>query len=600
MADADDSSSTGLPGATSAQAPPQPAADVAASFEEASLREDQIQNAVAFLSHPKALVLQPAQPGAVVPLQQQQQQLMAPAHQPVRWTQVMLGLGVAAASLYGLHQLLAPRISAWTHQLSESRRAAQEAEAARTAALTAALERLSEGQGKLLESVEGLAATLQQQQQQQRPGSSQAVHGTASASAYRGPVAAQSSISFQQQQLTYDEQARCQSPGAAAAAAGMGSLQRQQQEQQYSNNVRGWDPYADPSRDAAMRSAGFNGSAVPGGAGYSSASNFSQPQQQQQQQEGVARSVAGAAVGAAEGFEVVPRGMAPASEAMWGASSSQGPSPAGTAVAGAPQAQRGGGPDEPPRSAAFQEVMQMVRAGITPANVRSDIDDSPPDPARPISAPQLAARAKPWERSSVGSNSGSRPAAYGGGSPPPSSMGGDIFHQQQQQQQRQQHAIVGSNIPDVPDAHSSYGVAVGASSYAASATAAEAAGPGSSSSIVDGMEPAAVSSRRKSVETAGAAYDLSHLLGSDAGSSDAPWRPPPPPAPTVMARPGSSGSSSSRTGTGMAVPAAGAAEVAAPDPSVEQVVAEVAATAVQSVVAASGVAGPQGMEAAPA
>jgi hypothetical protein len=54
MADADDSSSTGLPGASSGQAMPPLAPDVGAeSFEEASLREDQIQNAVAFLSHPK-------------------------------------------------------------------------------------------------------------------------------------------------------------------------------------------------------------------------------------------------------------------------------------------------------------------------------------------------------------------------------------------------------------------------------------------------------------------------------------------------------------------------------------------------------------------
>jgi hypothetical protein len=55
MADADESSNgAGLPGASSVLAAPQPAADTAvASFEEASLREDQIQNAVAFLSHPK-------------------------------------------------------------------------------------------------------------------------------------------------------------------------------------------------------------------------------------------------------------------------------------------------------------------------------------------------------------------------------------------------------------------------------------------------------------------------------------------------------------------------------------------------------------------
>jgi hypothetical protein len=229
--------------------------------------------------------------------------------------QVVLGLGVAAASLYGLHQLLAPRITAWTQQLTASRRAAQDAEAERTAALTAALQSLSEGQQKLLSSVEGLAAALQQQQQQQqRPGSSQAVRVMGGSAAYGGPGEAQSSISFHQQRVTYDEQLRCQSPGAAAAA-GMGSSQRQQQQQQqqYSGNVRGWDPCADPSQGAAIRSAaGYSGP------GYSSASNYSQSQQQ----EGAASSVGAAAAGPAGGFEVVPRGMQPASDAMWGASSS--------------------------------------------------------------------------------------------------------------------------------------------------------------------------------------------------------------------------------------------------------------------------------------
>lgn len=36
----------------------------------------------------------------------------------------------------------------------------------------------------------------------------------------------------------------------------------------------------------------------------------------------------------------------------------------------------------------------MVQAGITPPNVRTDIDDTPPDPSRPLSAPQMPPRAK--------------------------------------------------------------------------------------------------------------------------------------------------------------------------------------------------------------
>jgi hypothetical protein len=235
---------------------------------------------------------------------------------------------VAAASLYGLHQLLAPRITAWSQQLSSSRREAQEAEAARTAALTAALQSLSEGQAKLLESVQGLSATLQQQQQQQqRPGSSQAMRGMGSSAAYGAPGEAQSSISFHQHRGAIDEHARCQSP-SAAASSGVGSSQRQQQ--QYSSNARGWDPYADPSRGAAIRSAG------PGYSGPGYTSNYGQPQQQQH--EGAASSVGGGgAAGAGQGFEVVPRGSQAASEAMWGASSSNGPVPAGTAAGAAQQ-----------------------------------------------------------------------------------------------------------------------------------------------------------------------------------------------------------------------------------------------------------------------
>lgn len=80
------------------------------------------------------------------------------------WAQVVLGMGVAAAGIYGLHQLLAPRLSAWSQQLFASRSAAAEAEAERTAALTAALERLSEGQMRLQETLESLTAAVKQPQ----------------------------------------------------------------------------------------------------------------------------------------------------------------------------------------------------------------------------------------------------------------------------------------------------------------------------------------------------------------------------------------------------------------------------------------------------
>ena len=46
----------------------------------------------------------------------------------------------------------------------------------------------------------------------------------------------------------------------------------------------------------------------------------------------------------------------------------------------------------------FHEVMEMVSKGITPPNVRTDINDKPPDPTRVPSEPKTKPLPKPWER----------------------------------------------------------------------------------------------------------------------------------------------------------------------------------------------------------
>ncbi|KAI4326724.1 hypothetical protein MLD38_032007 [Melastoma candidum] len=54
----------------------------------------------------------------------------------------------------------------------------------------------------------------------------------------------------------------------------------------------------------------------------------------------------------------------------------------------------------PPHPRSYMEIMAMVQRGERPPNVR-DIDDSLPDPNRPISNPRMAPRAKfPVERAS--------------------------------------------------------------------------------------------------------------------------------------------------------------------------------------------------------
>lgn len=45
------------------------------------------------------------------------------------------------------------------------------------------------------------------------------------------------------------------------------------------------------------------------------------------------------------------------------------------------------------------QVLEMLERGETPPNVRSDINDKPPDPTIPPPAAQMQPRPKPWERS---------------------------------------------------------------------------------------------------------------------------------------------------------------------------------------------------------
>eukprot|EP00271_Cylindrocystis_brebissonii_P000798 TRINITY_DN1099_c1_g1_i2.p1 TRINITY_DN1099_c1_g1~~TRINITY_DN1099_c1_g1_i2.p1 ORF type:complete len:1081 (+),score=340.67 TRINITY_DN1099_c1_g1_i2:235-3477(+) len=71
-------------------------------------------------------------------------------------------------------------------------------------------------------------------------------------------------------------------------------------------------------------------------------------------------------------------------------------------------------PDEAPHSKSYMEVLEMVKRGERPPNVQ-DIDDSPPDPTRPLSDARMRPRSKPWEQSappSRPSSSGSYRSGY--------------------------------------------------------------------------------------------------------------------------------------------------------------------------------------------
>ncbi|KAJ1418251.1 Winged helix-like DNA-binding domain superfamily [Sesbania bispinosa] len=61
-------------------------------------------------------------------------------------------------------------------------------------------------------------------------------------------------------------------------------------------------------------------------------------------------------------------------------------------------------PSSAPHPKSYMEIMAMIQRGEKPSNIR-DIDDSPPNPYQQPSNPRLAPRVKPWEVSQVQSTS---------------------------------------------------------------------------------------------------------------------------------------------------------------------------------------------------
>jgi hypothetical protein len=277
--------------------------------------------------------------GALVPMHPQEQvQPIQAIQQPVRWTQVVLALGVAAAGITGLHLLITPRLTSWVSHMRAARTAAAEAEAQRIAALTAALESLAAGQSRLQDTLNSLQAAMDKQQLQQdercrldvEPGRV----------AYSGEVL----------RSRHSEYLRCQSPGATAQ-----QQQQQQRQQQYSYSS---GSAIDASRAAAVRRWDrHDASSSP----WSTSAFSSRP-----------AAVNGS--GPPEGFEVTPRNMdlvaAPAAThiseaAAAGAGGLMGPG--SPSPHGQQQQQQGGRqagrPDEAPHSAAFQEACTDVAVG---------------------------------------------------------------------------------------------------------------------------------------------------------------------------------------------------------------------------------------------
>ncbi|CAH9115554.1 unnamed protein product [Cuscuta europaea] len=68
----------------------------------------------------------------------------------------------------------------------------------------------------------------------------------------------------------------------------------------------------------------------------------------------------------------------------------------------------------PPHPKSYMEIMEMVKRGEKPPNIR-DINDQPPNPYQPVPEPALALKPKPWEAGQSQSQSQSQISLIQGG-----------------------------------------------------------------------------------------------------------------------------------------------------------------------------------------
>ncbi|GBF95783.1 hypothetical protein Rsub_08219 [Raphidocelis subcapitata] len=535
-----------------------------------ALREDQIASAVAFLTHPKvrpspdatkrsflerkgltneeiaeAFARAPAAPAAAppsaaapavaaaaapppggqqlvsyAPQQQQQQQqqpygsappqyalMPAPLPQqpePVRWTQVLLGLSVVAGAAYAAAYHVAPAVTGWYRSASDTRARRRRAAAERDLALAAALEGMAATQARLAAAVEGLAASVRA-----RDGDGGGAAGGKGLIGYSGGGGEYGHVPERDGEVRFGGGASSHaSPARPAPRYGSYGA-----DSPASASASAPAPPGDAFRRAG---GGGGGSALAGGAGavaagaaYSGAPSVAAP----------AYYPAAPATAAGDSFAASSAAVPPQLSQQPQQPQQQPPQ----------QQQEGQRPDEPPHSQAFMDIMAMVARGETPPNVRTDIDDAPPDPTRPPTAPQLQPKPKPWERA--------QPQAQ-----PPA-------------------AAAGAGQPWAP------------ASQPWAQQPAPGAGPPQYSVPASGSPANSVGSGRA---------DLSALLGGHDGR-DAPWRPPPPPAPTVVFKPAPEQPAELPAAPAAPAPAPAAAAPAEEVAAAQQAASAMAAAAVRAV-----------------
>eukprot|EP00884_Botryococcus_braunii_P019448 jgi/Botrbrau1/6187/Bobra.0344s0027.1 len=378
------------------------------------LREDQIQNALAFLNHPKVrsaadsskrefltkkglteaeineafrrvpaappvtaptptvpsaappkpyptATVEAMQPLQIVPAQPQQ-----PEQQPIRWTQVAIGVGFLAATAYTLQQYVVPHVLAWLRPGPS--KAAEEKNLGEV--IAAVIQKQTEEVAAMVDVTKQLVARLEKEERGKAPSLQElraelrSLANTLQSSGRSGRL--------EQGDLERIVAEFRQAIGSAPLPPSTHPPTAYSENGQYT--YHGPATVAPPASRAAIPAARAptNASAAP--RGYQSDMY---------------------------GGSLVPSNTAAAAS---GARQENGWSKPSSVAS-----EDGHTYHQPvhPHSASYMEVLEMLENGITPPNVRTDIVDTPPNPEQAPPESRLAPREKPW----LSSSSSSRPAA---------------------------------------------------------------------------------------------------------------------------------------------------------------------------------------------
>mmetsp|Transcript_18884 Transcript_18884/g.40682 ORF Transcript_18884/g.40682 Transcript_18884/m.40682 type:complete len:582 (+) Transcript_18884:92-1837(+) len=336
--------------------------------------------------NPMQSMTQPNMGQGVVALHQQP---VLPEQQRVRWTQVVLGIGVVAAGVYTVRSLVLPYCQDLYSRWHASHRARQDELEVRERQVQEAFDAMKAVQEQLVAASQSLAEAARSLKEQ--------AHSSASGPRGRewNRYGDDPSSHLQQELAEIRDAVR----GLGPQAAGYNMY----------NNT--YHPGPAPPQgylggSSSRPAGGWLGSSAGGNVGGPAASPQPPP----------SSSYPGAsAYGMGEntsaddgGFMSYAQGPSrdndPGSGHM-GSGYHGRAQPDGSGSTGAPASKPTS--DEPAYPKSFHEVMEMVSKGITPPNVRTDINDKPPDPSRPFSEPRIKPMSKPWERDTTATASGS-------------------------------------------------------------------------------------------------------------------------------------------------------------------------------------------------